>query len=85
MAEPAKPIVVLDTNLYVSYLITPSGPTARLVELGLAPRVDGNLPSRLPKAQGDRTTNPAAGAGHQRCLLLVHGSASLGWTKALCS
>lgn len=36
MAEPAKPIVVLDTNLYVSYLITPSGPTARLVELGLA-------------------------------------------------
>lgn len=36
MAQPAKPIVVLDTNLFVSYLITPTGPTARLVELGLA-------------------------------------------------
>jgi len=36
MAGPPKPIAVLDTNLYVSYLITPSGPTARLVELGLA-------------------------------------------------
>ena len=39
MAEPVKPIVVLDTNLYVSYLITPSGPTARLVEIGLAGEV----------------------------------------------
>ncbi len=36
MAEPVKPIAVLDTNLYVSYLITPTGPTARLVEVGLA-------------------------------------------------
>lgn len=39
MAQPARPIVVLDTNLYVSYLITPSGPTARLVELGLSGQV----------------------------------------------
>ena len=36
MAGPPKPISVLDTNLYVSYLITPSGATARLVDLGLA-------------------------------------------------
>jgi predicted nucleic acid-binding protein len=36
MADPPKPIAVLDTTLYVSYLITPSGPTARLVDLGLA-------------------------------------------------
>jgi hypothetical protein len=39
MAHLARPIVVLDTNLYVSYLITPSGPTARLVELGLSGQV----------------------------------------------
>jgi hypothetical protein len=36
MAGPPRSIAVFDTNLYVSYLITPSGPTARLVELGLA-------------------------------------------------
>jgi len=36
MAVPPRPLVVLDTNLYVSYLITPSGPTAQLVGLGLA-------------------------------------------------
>ena len=36
MAGPPRPIAALDTNLYVSYLITPSGPTARLVDLGLA-------------------------------------------------